>query len=126
MAYELIRDKLNFPFKAQATIAALRPVKLGTAAETVALAASSNDRPFGFVSAGVNALEQIAVREEGNYVKAVAAASLGANQPVMVGSVDGSLIHTPITASAHWEVGVSMTAAPAGGVFTVFIKPRKA
>lgn len=128
MAHELIRDEHNVPLRAAGTIAQYRPVKLSpTAAETVQIAGTAADRVFGFVAGPVNNGEQVAVREEGNYVKAVAAASLGANTEVIVGSSDGSLIaaSTAITASGHWVVGISIGAAAAGGVFTCYIKPRK-
>jgi hypothetical protein len=101
----------------------LRPVTLAAAEEAVVPVTANSQEPFGFAKQGSYAIgDRVTVYEEGNYVKAVAAASLGANADVGCATSGGQL--SPVTlASGTWRVGKSLGAAAVNEVFTVLIKP---
>jgi hypothetical protein len=133
MAFELHRHGHQQGLKAASAINPRTPVKLaGSNALFVLPAASGNDRPFGVTgnatagASGLNSNDAAVVYERGNVVKAVAAASVGVGAAVFVASTNGALGPNPITASAHWEVGISETPAAAGEIFSVYVDPRKA
>lgn len=131
MAFELHRPGFQHAFYCASNIAsniARVPVKLSASSADTVLAAGTNaDRPFGMVGGPATRAEHVTVYEEGNYVKAIAVASLGANTEVTIASSNGALgPDAPIAASGHWAVGISMSAAGAGEVFTLYVKPRKA
>lgn len=151
MAYEIIRPNFQLPVKPASTLVPRTVVKLvGTSGLLAAAVASSNDRPFGVIGEataplgvgdGQSALNTFPaeVREEGNIVKAIAGASLGAGAEVVVATIGvctkvqgGSFVATvpqlgPITVASgtiQWAVGISLDAAPAGSLFTLYVKPR--
>jgi hypothetical protein len=119
-------DKVITKKVASAAISAYLPVKsLDAAADKVVLAASVNDRPVGFtVATGASAGHPIAVVTRG-FVKAIAAASLGAGNEVGVASTNGAL--GPVAAASgltKWVVGEAQQSAAAGDTFTVELRPR--
>lgn len=135
MAYQLIRPGLQQGFVAASTVLPNTPVrKAGTSALFVLPVASLNELPAGVVLAtagasGLNQGEVVAVYEELNVVEAIAGASMGVDCEVVIGSSNGALIPlntaSVFSASGHYSVGRSQTAAAAGEYFSLFIKPRK-
>src|SRR5438128_174388 len=89
--------------------------------------ASSNQEPFGIVQAtGASPGGGITVYDQQNTVKVTAIASLGAGQDVGVASTNGGIaLVSGASGSVVWGVGKSMTAAAAGEVFSVYIRPRQ-
>ena len=126
MSWILHRYQHQLGLLAASDMVPRRPVKLTATAEGVVLAATAADRPFG-VTGEASALraERVVVYDRGNVVKAVAAASIAANAEVTVGSDNGALGPTHITASAHWAVGIAMEAANPGEVFSLYVAERK-
>lgn len=151
MAYEIIRPNFQLPVRPASTIIPRTLVKLvGTSGLLVLPVASSNDRPFGItgeatsplgVGDGRSALNLVPaeIREEGNIVKAIAGASLGAGAEVTVATIGvctavqgASAVATvpqlgPLSAASgtfQWAAGISLDAAPAGSLFTLYLKPR--
>jgi hypothetical protein len=123
----LHRDEHSIPLPAATTLLPKQLVRLvGTDVTYVAPCATASHEVFGQVDATFLSEEIAAVYEAPNYVKVVAAASLGAGQDVIVASSNGALNAGGITASAHFLAGKSFTAAAAGEVFTLRINPRKA
>lgn len=134
MAFNLYREDLSFPIIAASAINPKQPVKLiGSSVLMVIPAATNADRPFGFNglasagASGINSQDALTVYEEGNYVKAIALASVGVGAEVAVGSNNGALSPAAlVSASGHWACGISVTPAGAGETFTILVKPRKA
>ncbi len=102
---------------------------------------NASQRPFGSVQAtGATAGIAVAVYETPSYVKAIAAASLGAGAEVALASVGvASAVQNNVLATttllgpasagasgvARWAVGLAQTAALGGEVFTVKLEPRQ-
>jgi hypothetical protein len=130
MSFELHQDKHQFPAPYAATGFTPRNavVLTGTNALYAAPCATSADRPWGVTGAATYATgESIVVYFGQNIVKMRSAASVGVAQDVCVASVNGAVGASGIiTASAHWIVGQTLTAAGAGDIVSVFINPRKA
>ncbi|MGH2954871.1 MAG: hypothetical protein ACRD2Z_09695 [Thermoanaerobaculia bacterium] len=138
MARILHREGFSQSFKAASDLHPLTVVKLDTTAGQVVSVASDNDRPFGAVDASALRAEGVTVYEETNVVRAVAGASLGFGAEVGVASIgiasaaQDNAVATitqlgPISAAsgvAQWAVGQSLSAAAAGEVFSLFVKPR--
>lgn len=106
------------------------PVKLGGTSGLLAFPiATSTDRPYGIISNGTAlAGELVTVYEQGNEVKAIGGASAGVGQAVYVGSVNGVIVGggaSLFAASAHWEIGISLSPVRAAERFTVLVNPRK-
>lgn len=139
MSFELHRYQHQQGLKAASAIPPKTVVKLGSAQDTVLPVASNNDRPFGVTGASGAVGVAVAVYENENIVKAIAAASLGYGAEVGLASigvasaVQGSALATttllgPIagaSGAAVWSVGVAEEPAAAGEVFAVLIKPRQ-
>ena len=151
MAYEIIRPNFQLPISAGSVLVPRTPVKLvGSSVLLVLPVASSNDRPFGMIGEATapvtsptgDAVSGFAavVIEEGNIVKAIAAASLGVGVEVTMATLGvatnaqgGSYLATvpqlgPITVasgSGQWAVGLALTPAKAGELFSLYIKPRQ-
>lgn len=138
MAYDLHRHGLTQSFPAASAVLPRQPVKLaGTVTPFFLPAGTAADRPFGVNgpatcgASGLTDAEQLTAYEEGNVVKALAGASMGAGVEVMVGSTNGilmpALAASLFAASGHWVVGFTQTAAAAAGeVISLYVKPRKA
>lgn len=132
MSWVLHRPGFQQSILAASAINPYSPVKLvGTDQPLAIPAATSTDEIFGFNgvgtagASGVNAAEMVTLYEEGNYVKAIAAASLGAHTDVGIASTNGAL--GPVVRAsgvAGFRVGKSMTPAAAGEVFTCYVKPK--
>lgn len=133
MAFDLDRPGLQFSWKAEGAISPVasgklagQPVSVGTGAEQMRALASGIE-PFGIAKCASYADgERMTVYEAGNFKKAVAAASLGYGANLGVGSTNGAL--GPITVASGavaWSIGKSVSAAAAGDVFTVLIRPVK-
>lgn len=133
MAFELHRYNDQLSVTAASSILPKQPVRLAGSSVLFALpCATNNVRPFavnGLASGGASGLDQgekITVYEEGNIVKAVAAASLGVNAEVAVGSPNGALIPIAIASGVgRWAVGVSLSAAAEGETFSLYVMPRQ-
>ena len=147
MAYEIIRPNFALPVQPASNIVPRSVVRLvGSNALRVLPVASSNQRPFGVIGGataplvtGQAAGQAGVVQEEGNIVKAIAGASLGAGCEVCLATIGiasaaqgGSYVATvtqlgPLTAAsgaAVWAVGISLDAVAAGEIFTLYVKPR--
>lgn len=153
MAYEIIRPNFQLPVRPASILVPRTPVKLVGSAGAVACVqiASTNDRPFGLLGEATSgtpigdaqdALLVIPgdIREEGNIVKAIAGASLGAGAEVGFATLGvcsavqgGSYVATvpqlgPVSGasgSVVWSVGEALESAAAGSLFTLYIKPRQ-
>lgn len=112
---------------ASGAILGLRPVALAAAAESVSPVTALSQEPFGFAKLASYAIgDRVTTYEEGNYVKAVAAASLGGGTDVGCATSGGQL--SPVTGASgvtRWRAGKSLGPAAAGEVFTVLIKPQQ-
>jgi hypothetical protein len=134
MAFDEHKPGFTIPLKAASVINpitaasgyianGLRPVAQAAAEEAVVPVTAVSQEPIGFAKQASYAIgDRVTVYEEGNYVKAVAAASLGAGADVGCATSGGQL--SPVTlASGTWRVGKSLGPAGANEVFTVLIKP---
>lgn len=129
MAGERILLAHSKPIEAATLLNPFTPVKFGGTSSLLAFpCATGADRPYGITGAGTTPAGEIAaVFERGNECKAIGGASLGAGQPVYVGSTNGVLAGGSIfSASGHWEIGVTAMPIRAGERFTCIIDPRKA
>lgn len=135
-----LNESAGQPFKAASAIAQWVPVigleGSSSIDETVIRAGSYNQFPIGMsIASAASPGDPITVVTEGR-VKAIAAASLGAFTPVGVGSTNGHLIPLArgaggqVGPSAHVatvlqinQVGIAMTAAADGDVFTILVDP---
>lgn len=90
--------------------------------------ATLNVEPFAIAlaSAGGTSLTQACPAvDQGNTIKVTAIASLGAGADIGVASTNGGL--GPVAAASGvttWAVGKSVSAAGAGEVFALYVKPR--
>jgi hypothetical protein len=127
MAFKLDLDKHNLSVPAASDIPNYTVITLsGTSALQCHVAASTNLRPFGANDAASYARgEYVAVFHGGNIKKLRAAASVGAGAEVGVASFNGAVGPALISASGHWAVGQTLSAAAAGEIVSVFIDPRK-
>jgi hypothetical protein len=133
MAFELHRHGFQQALKAASQLLPRTTVRLaGSNALFVLPCASWNQRPFGVTAnathgaSGLASDDAVTVYEEGNVVKAVAAASLGVGVEVAVGSTNGRLV--PLAAASGtpaWAVGISESPAGDGEVFSLYVKPRQ-
>lgn len=133
MAFDLHRPGFQFAAKSQGAnnpVASGKlagaPVGYGTSVEQ-AVALPSGIEPWGVAKVGsyVDG-DRMTVYEAGNYVKAVAAVSLGWNADVHIASTNGALGPiAPASGAVGWVLGKAMDNAAAGGVFTILIKPYK-
>lgn len=140
MAYILSRDDAQLPVIGASSIPPRSFVKaVGSTTLAVLPIASVNDRPFGSTGEATIAVgEAGAVYLENNIVKAVAAASLGAGAEVAMASTGvassaqrNAIATIPLfgplviaSGSLKWALGIAMTPAGGGEVFSVLIKPR--
>ena len=96
--------------------------------ETVIPAGSVNQFAVGLSIATVASPgDEIAVVTSGR-AKAIAAASLGAFTPVVVGSTNGHLIPAArgaVASQVKNQVGISLHAAADGDVFTILVRPEQ-
>lgn len=125
-ARELHRS--GFPAKAASAINAGVPVRLNTGDvdREVLPCASANVEPFGIALATAGAAEALTVMDQGNLVKVTAIASLGAGQDIGVASSNGALgVVSGASGSVVWSIGKSHSAAAAGEVFSLYIRPRQ-
>lgn len=140
MAFFLTNPNAQLPLPAAVSAPPRTFVKLvGSSSAQTTPVGSVNDRPFGNTQEATAAAGDVnAIFLEGNVVKAIAAASLGAAAEVCVASIgvasaaQRNAIATttllgPLTVASgtlKWAVGVALTPAAAGEVFSVYIKPR--
>lgn len=128
MAHVLHRYQAQLPVTVASDINPRRPLKaVSGSAETVVLAATAADQTLGLTGEATTLRAAKAVLyDDGNVVKAVAAASIAAMAEVTVGSDNGALGPTIISASAHFVTGRALEAANPGDVFSLYVKSRKA
>lgn len=151
MAYEIIRPNFQLPVRPASSIVPRAPVKLvGSAVLAILPVGSSNDRPFGYIGEATAAqaygdsrdsVSQLpgVVLEEGNIVKAICGASVGAGAEVTVATVGvatitqgGSSVATvpqlgPLAVAsgvAQWSHGWALEPGVPGALFTIYVKPR--
>jgi hypothetical protein len=127
MAFELHQDKHQLPITVASDCLPRVPVALGGTTALIGIpCASNNVRPFGVTNAATYLRGEVAaVYHDGNVVKMVANASVGASAEVGVASSNGSVGPGLITASAHWAVGQTLNAGAAGEIVSVFVNPRR-
>lgn len=123
MAFEIINTN-EYPGLAASAIQDRQLVYITTGERAVAPCASGGQEPHGIEGRGASAAqgEGVTIFGDGNYAKAIAAASLGA--AANVGCV-GATRSLGIVASGAWRAGKSVTAAAAGEVFTFYVNPRQ-
>jgi len=127
MAFELHHDNA-FPGLAASAIQDRQVVYLipGSSERAVAPCTVASARPHGVALASAIVGQAVTVHDRGNYVKCVAAASLGNGGEVGVVGATKSL--GPLTAasgSVSCSAGQAVTAAAAGEVFTLYVNPRQ-
>lgn len=92
----------------------------------VARVGSQGQRPLGVIGAASLAQGQhVAVYEDGNVVKAKAAASLGVGADVFSNGSVSLLPAAAASGSAVWSVGVSESPAAAGEIFSLRVHVRQ-
>jgi hypothetical protein len=127
MAWELIRHNHQLPIVAATTILPRQPLQLvGTTTPMVAPVSSHNVETFGVNGPATYVTgEAVAVYEADNYVKMVAAASVGVGAVVGVASPGGAV--GPIagaSGSVIRAVGKTFTEGRENERITVLINPR--
>lgn len=131
MAGELHRPGLQYTVKAASAINPRKPVTFVGTSELLAVPVGSGltgVRVNGFTggaTVGASGAEAVTVYEEGNIVKARAAASLGVAAEVGVASTNGDL--GPVAQASgtlKYTAGVALTPAAAGEFFSLYVKPR--
>jgi hypothetical protein len=138
MAGERIKWDGAIPMIAASAINDRQAVQLTASAleRQVLPIATVNVEPYGIAmasagAAGASTNPQLTpacpVIDDGNIVKVTAAASLGVGADIVVGSTNGGF--APASAGASgilmWRVGKSLSAANAGEVFSLHVKPRQ-
>ena len=128
MAIELHRS--GFPGIALATIMPRTPVRLaptGSQDRAVVPVVNTTEPVLGFSGDQVTRPgEALAVYDDGNVVKAVAAASVGIGAEVGIASSNGAM--APVAGAsgvARHSSGQSVTAAAAGEVFSIYVRTRQ-
>jgi hypothetical protein len=136
-----VEDRFALSFKVASSTPPRTIVALDTVAGQVVPITNASQRPYGSVQAtGASPGLAVAVFEAPGVVKAIAAASLGAGAEVSLASVGcasaaqaNSLATTTLlgpasvgaSGKAEWAVGVSLTAALPGEIFSVKLEPRQ-
>lgn len=129
MAFEKKKNEHNLPVTAATGILPRQFLTFGGTSGLLAIPAGSlNIRPYWYGGIGTTPSgAQVPCDEAGQIVKALAAASVGAGAEVGIGSTNGGLAPLAlVAASGHWAVGISMSPADAGEIFSVDFRPRKA
>jgi Uncharacterized conserved protein (DUF2190) len=115
--------------RAHEPVALLGAVSAASAQDEVIVPVGSvNLDVFGVARASAAVGQPVTVDLTPGFVKAIAAASLGAGARVAVGSTNGRLIPLPLGAVASqvkFSVGVAMQSAVDADIFTVFLKPEQ-
>ena len=127
MAFELIDEP--FPGLVASAVQDRQVVVLigGSAERAVGPASNASQIPHGITGAASQAVgEAVAVRDLGDYAKAIAAASIGVGAEMAVIGATRSLgIAAGASGVAKWSVGYAVSAAAAGEVFTLYVRPRQ-
>lgn len=129
MAFELHQDKEQLHVQAATDLLNRSAIKLaGTSVLLAAPIATAADEPFGVThNASYLATDIAAVFFRGNIMKMKAAGSVGAAADVFVASTNQGVGPSGIiTASAHWIIGKTVSAAAAGEIVSVYVNPRRA
>lgn len=126
MAFEIINTN-EYPGLAASAIQDRMVVKLAAGERAVSPCTAATDEPHGITGGASAAIgEGAAVFGQGNYCKAIAAASLGAGANVgVVGATRSLGLAAGASGVANWRVGKSVTAAAAGEVFTFYVNPSQ-
>jgi len=136
-----VEDRFSLPFKAASVTPPRTVVALDTVANQVVPVTNASQRPYGITRAsGATPGLSVAVYESPGVAKAIAAASLGFGAEVSLASVgvasaaqENSLATTTLlgpksvaaSGTTQWSVGVALTPALAGEVFSVKLEPRQ-
>lgn len=128
MAYQKLKVEHNLPVVAATDVCPRTFLTPGGTSTLLGIPITTNSqRPYwhsenGTIASGA----AIPAQEPGQILKAVAAASLGAGAEVGVASSNSALSAAAlVAASGHWAVGVALSPAAAGEVFSVDFRPRK-
>ena len=126
MAFEII-DTNEFPGIAASNCGDKMVVTLTTGGErAVCPVIAATTEPHGITIATALRTEGVTVIGQGNYAKAIAAASLGVGANVGILGATRSLgLVSTASGTANWRVGKSVTAAAAGEVFTLYVNPSQ-
>lgn len=128
MAFEKHKNDHNLPVIAAADTPPRRFLTPGGSSSLLAVLVATNSvRPHWFSGQGTTASGvAIPAQEQQQVVKCVAVASVGCGAEVAIGSSNGALSPAAlVAASGHWAVGISLSSAGAGELFSVDICPRK-
>lgn len=133
-------DRFTLGFKAASAMVPKTIVTLDSVANQVLPLTNASQRPYGAIAAtGGTPGAGLAVYESPSIVKAIAAASLGYGGEVglaSIGLASAAQMNLPATTTllgpisgasgvAKWAVGVAMSPAGAGEVFSVKLEPRE-
>lgn len=125
MAFELINTN-QFPGLAASVIQDKQVVTLTTGERGVCPAAAATTEPHGITVASALLGEAVTVYAQGNYCKAIAAASMGAGANVgVIGATRSLGLSAGASGVANWRVGKTVTAAAAGEVVTIYVNPMQ-
>lgn len=136
-----VNDRFSQSFKVASVTPPRTVVRLDTTTGQVVPLTNASQRPYGITQAtGASPGLSVAVFESPGVAKAIAAASLGFGAEVSLASVgvasaaqSNSLATTTLlgpasvgaSGSAEWAIGVALTPALAGEVFSVKLEPRQ-
>lgn len=138
-----VEDRFSLPYRVASAIPPRSIVTLdpGVANTQVRLLTNASQRPLGITQAtGATPGVSVAVYEAPGVAKAIAAASLGVGAEVSLASLGvasaaqgNSLATTTLlgpasvgaSGAAEWAVGIALTNALAGEVFSVKLEPRQ-
>ncbi len=127
MAFEIINTN-EYPGIAASAIQDRQVVTITTSERgVIPCSGATNQLPHGIEGRGASAAlgEGVAIYGQGNYAKAIAAASLGAGADIAVVGATRSLgLAAGASGALRYSVGQSVTAAAAGEVFTLYVNPR--
>lgn len=125
MAFEIINTN-QYPGLAASVIQDKQVCTLTTGERGVCPAVAATTEPHGITVASALLGEGVTVFGQGNYCKAIAAASMGAGANVgVVGATRSLGLVTGASGVANWRVGRTVTAAAAGEVVTIYVNPSQ-
>ena len=121
MAFEIINTN-EYPGLCASAIQDRQVTQIVAGERALGPCTAGTQEPHGITIASAAVGEAVTSFGQGNYCKAIAAASLGGGADV---GVDGATRSLGLVASGAWRVGKAVTPAAAGEVFTFYVNPRQ-
>lgn len=125
MAFEIINTN-EYPGLCASALQDRQVTQIVAGERAVGPCTAGTQEPHGITVASAAIGEGVTSFGQGNYCKAIAAASLGAGANVgVVGATRSLGLVSGASGVANWRVGKSVTAAAAGEVFTFYVNPSQ-